>query len=111
MTSNTNNPNNDVVSLLWGCYYQLQQILAASGGGGGGVARVAGLTSATGAGATSGNQVQVFFYNSGSAAATVAGQSLAAGASINFAVNHPSDTIAAISYNATGTTLLIGTLT
>ncbi len=74
------------------------------------VQRTSALTSSTGSGSTTAGLYAVSFNNIGNAAATVAGGSLPAGQSLTFqgAMN---DTLAAITYNATGTTLLVATLT
>lgn len=69
----------------------------------------AAVSSVSNAGSTAANAIQVSFANTGTTAAIVAGTSLPANASVSF--NAPSGrTINAITYDATGTTLLIAVL-
>jgi len=67
------------------------------------------LDSSSGSSSTSAGLHMVSFYNSGSANATIAGGTLAAGLTITFEAP-VGQTIGAIAYNATGTTLVIATL-
>jgi hypothetical protein len=71
--------------------------------------RTAAMTTTTTTGNTAAGLNGVSFFNNGSIAATVAGGSLPAGQSVTFQANG-TDTIGAIAYVATGTSLLIATL-
>jgi hypothetical protein len=64
------------------------------------------LSSVTTNGSTLAGATEVSFANSGSGAAIVAGGPLLPGQSVTFTATAP-DTLNAISYTATGTTLLI----
>lgn len=71
-----------------------------------GVQRTSTMYSATNAGSTAAGATEISFLNSGAAAAVVAGGSLPAGQALTFDARYP-DTLGAIAYDATGTTLLI----
>lgn len=69
-------------------------------------ARAASLVSATAAGSVAAGATSAEFENAGGANATVAGAALPAGKKVRF-VAPEADTLGAIAYDGTGTTLLI----
>jgi len=69
----------------------------------------ASLTNATGVGSTPAGAIEVSFANIGAANAIVAGTTILPGTAVNYQAG-TNGTIAAIAYNATGTTLAIATL-
>ena len=78
----------------------------ASSGGGGGTSRALTVTVATGEGTTTAGSTTLGFAVTGTAAATVAGAAVPSGTS--FSIDAPDgDTIGAVTYDATGTTLII----
>jgi hypothetical protein len=82
--------------------------LRVSGGGGGGssTSRALSVTVATGAGTTTAGSTTLGFAVTGTAAATVAGALVPSGTA--FSIDAPDgDTIGAVSYDATGTALVI----
>jgi hypothetical protein len=74
--------------------------------GGGSTQRTPSLTSVTSSGTIALGSRSVSIANIGSAAGTILGTSVDAGMTVNFTAQG-SDTLAAIAYNATGTTFLI----
>lgn len=74
--------------------------------GGGSTQRTPSLTSVTSSGTIALGARSVSIANIGAAAGTVLGTSVGAGVTVNFTAQSP-DTLAAIAYNATGTTFLI----
>lgn len=89
----------------------LDQILAASGGGGGGCCpatpRVPTMLRASAPGVVAVGKRSVSIYNAGQAPGLVLGTSLKAGETVNFDAGSSLDTLGAISYDGTGTDLLI----
>lgn len=73
------------------------------------VIRAADLTTSTTTGTVAAGATSVGFSNEGAVAATVAGGQLLAGRTVSFDTNG-ADTLAAIPYTATGTTLVIATV-
>jgi hypothetical protein len=84
------------------------KLFEAGGGsaGGGSTQRTPSLTSVTSSGTIPLGARSVSIANIGSAAGTILGTSVDAGMTVNFTAQG-SDTLAAIAYNATGTTFLI----
>ena len=74
--------------------------------GGGSTQRTPSLTSVTSSGTIALGARSVSIANIGAAAGTVLGTSVGAGVTVTFTAQSP-DTLAAIAYNATGTTFLI----
>lgn len=72
----------------------------------GGSVRTASLSTVTGAGSVAAGARSVAIANAGTAPAQVAGSALAAGGSVEFTASD-GDTLSAISYDATGTSLQI----
>lgn len=89
----------------------LDQILAASGGGGGGCCpatpRVPSMIRSSAAGSVAAGKRSVSIYNAGPASGLVLGATLKSGETVNFDAGSNLDTLGAISYDGTGTDLLI----
>ncbi len=80
------------------------------GTGSGGAQRTPNLFFKTDSGTIPSGYQSVAVYNAGTSAGLVKGVSFPPGASVNWSVEGTSDTIGAIAYDATGTSLLFATL-
>jgi hypothetical protein len=89
--------------------------IAAGGGGGGGccplVPRVPEMIRASAVGNVTAGKRSVSFYNAGTVSATVLGAALLSGETVSFDAESSLDTLPIIAYNATGTDLLITSIT
>jgi len=93
----------------------LGQIAAGGGGGGGGCCpatpRVPNMIRANAAGSVAAGKRSASFYNAGGVSATVLGAALLSGESVSFDAGSSLDTLPEIAYDATGTDLLITSIT
>jgi hypothetical protein len=69
------------------------------------------LSIVTGAGTVAAGKKSVAFLNKGLTSVTVLGVALGAGESVSFSTSLPGETLSAVAYDATGSQLLISTLT